>query len=282
VRSSGPGEGAVCVSIHRPDSDAQSGEAPREGGGGCLRQVGATVPIVSNWSKALGRSARPEQTETPRSDDLQSARSSPRHPLETPRSEVGGEFRTPRASSSSAPASPRPAPRTDYQEISYEGMYLGTMKHGKGKLRMVAANYEGQFQDDMKHGQGTMSWDDGREYQGQFANDMFSGKATMTWPDGRMYVGLYESDQKHGEGTFAWLDGRRYQGQWMGGRRHGLGIYTNAKAATRRGIWANDRPVQWEAPPEQPGAGPYQSTSSPPTAPLAQQFPKDQFAVVAV
>lgn len=131
--------------------------------------------------------------------------------------------------------------------MSYEGTYLGTMKHGYGKLRMSGSTYEGEFRDDLKSGSGVLTWDDGRQYRGQFENGVFHGQAVMTWPDGRRYRGQYADDRKHGEGTFAWADGRRYQGQWVVGKRHGVGVYTNAKGFTRTGTWQLDRPIRWEA-----------------------------------
>lgn len=204
----------------------------------------ASVPPVPNFFQVLsdGRQARADQTETPRFDEV---RSSPR-----PGSEAGGDFRTPNQTPRDPKDSPRPDGGSKVEEVSYEGMYLGTMKHGKGKLRMTNATYEGEFQNDGKHGTGVMTWDDGRQYRGGFVSNMFHGHATMTWPDGRKYVGLYADDRKHGEGTFAWQDGRRYQGQWINGKRHGVGVYTNAKGLTRRGMWQMDRPMHWEAAPE--------------------------------
>lgn len=205
------------------------------------------VPPVPNWFQVLqnGRQNRETPQETPRFDEVSQ---SPRVPNDTPRGNVGGEFRTPGPT-------PRDSPRTSEgqavaktDEVSYEGMYLGTMKHGQGKLRMTNSTYQGDFQNDVKHGQGALTWDDGRQYRGGFENDKFHGHAVMTWPDGRRYTGNYADDRKHGEGTFSWQDGRRYQGQWVAGKRHGTGVYTNAKGLTRRGNWQMDRPIQWEAP----------------------------------
>jgi len=148
---------------------------------------------------------------------------------------------------------PRESPRTSEgplskaDEVTYEGMYLGKLKHGIGTLRMSNSSYQGEFQNDVKHGAGVLTWDDGRKYKGGFISDKFHGHAIMVWPDGRMYVGDYEDDRKHGEGTFSWQDGRRYQGQWVAGKRQGIGVYTNAKGVTRRGTWQADRPVHWEA-----------------------------------
>ncbi|CAJ1376596.1 unnamed protein product, partial [Effrenium voratum] len=171
----------------------------------------------------------------------------------TPRD--GGEFRTPGPTPRvdgvklSAREVPPPAVEEDKRdEISYEGTYLGTMKHGRGRLRMRTYTYEGEFQNDMKHGLGALEWDDGRRYEGGFRNGKFHGAAVMQWPDGRRYVGQYAEDRKHGDGTFSWQDGRRYEGQWVAGKRHGIGTYTNAKGFTRRGTWQQDRPIKWEEP----------------------------------
>lgn len=213
---------------------------------------GAAVPPVPNWFQVLrdGRAAREGQTETPRFDEVLT---SPRVPNDqmTPRGNVGGEFRTPGPTPRDSPRTseaPADAAGAKSDEVSYEGMYLGTMKHGQGRLRMTSSTYQGYFRNDVKHGTGVLTWDDGRQYRGGFENNKFHGHATMTWPDGRKYVGLYADDRKHGEGTFSWQDGRRYQGQWVCGKRHGVGIYTNAKGLTRRGMWQMDRPMQWEVP----------------------------------
>eukprot|EP00443_Scrippsiella_acuminata_P030527 CAMPEP_0115189906 /NCGR_PEP_ID=MMETSP0270-20121206/11754_1 /TAXON_ID=71861 /ORGANISM="Scrippsiella trochoidea, Strain CCMP3099" /LENGTH=380 /DNA_ID=CAMNT_0002603107 /DNA_START=71 /DNA_END=1213 /DNA_ORIENTATION=- len=224
---------------------------PKDGGSSAGTGAGI-VPPVPNWFQVLqtNRQERQNQTETPRFDEVvQSSRLSTDR--STPRGNIGGEFRTPGPT-------PRDSPRTsegeanaaagNSDEVSYEGMYLGTMKHGQGKLRMTSSTYQGDFLNDQKHGQGMLTWDDGRRYRGGFECNKFHGHAVMTWPDGRKYTGYYTDDRKHGEGTFSWQDGRRYQGQWVCGKRHGTGIYTNAKGLTRRGMWQMDRPIHWEVP----------------------------------
>lgn len=247
--SSGSGTGAV--------GDVKGDAATREGPG----QAG-TVPPVSNWLQALQRQ-RAQRTETPRFDEVFQSPRAGSEQTASPRS-AGGEFQTPRAS-------PRDSPRSSdactepavgkSEELSYEGCYLGGLKHGAGLLRCTNSTYEGEFQQDNKHGQGTLLWHDGRRYRGQFEHGKFHGTAMMTWPDGRVYDGQYADDRKHGDGTFSWADGRRYQGQWVCGKRHGIGVYTNAKGLTRRGWWQKDRPIHWEplegpslTEPEQPGA----------------------------
>lgn len=222
--------------------------SPRDPGGG----GSGIVPPVPNWFQVLrdGRQSREGQTETPRFDEVLASPGVQNDQM-TPRGNIGGEFRTPGPT-------PRDSPRTSEgmtdsggaaksDEVSYEGMYLGTMKHGLGKLRMTTSTYEGEFQNDAKHGVGVLTWDDGRQYRGGFDTNKFHGQAVMTWPDGRKYTGSYADDRKHGEGTFSWQDGRRYQGQWVCGKRHGVGVYTNAKGLTRRGMWQMDRPLHWEA-----------------------------------
>jgi len=134
------------------------------------------------------------------------------------------------------------------EELSYEGTYLGTQKHGTGFLKMKDCTYQGDFHEDEKHGGGILSWDDGRKYVGQFCDGKFDGFAVMSWPDGRLYRGQYAAGSKHGDGTFSWHDGRCYHGQWLDGKRHGVGLYTNAKGNTRKGVWNADRPVEWESP----------------------------------
>jgi hypothetical protein len=203
---------------------------------------------MPKWWQVLKEPAghREPQKETPRFDEIYQ---SPRVGV-TPRSSVGGEFRTPGATPSQ---SPRPDGQetqrdgTGSLEVSYTGGYLGHLKHGHGVLRMHGCTYEGEFLHDLKHGHGTLGWDDGRQYYGQFQRGKFHGAAIMTWPDGRKYCGQYAEDRKDGDGTFSWQDGRRYQGQWAAGKRHGIGIYTNAKGITGRGLWEVDHPVQWEA-----------------------------------
>lgn len=224
--------------------------------------VPANVPPVPNWFQALRRDAgadpggQPPGSEsglgTTRTDD---ALASPGglFGAASPQSAAGSSQWTSRSPRSGAPGSER-SPRADElpkdTEISYEGEYLGAMKHGVGRLRMNGNTFEGEFRNDLKHGEGALTWDDGRQYRGRFEDGMFHGHATMSWPDGRKYCGQYSEDRKHGEGTFSWQDGRRYQGQWVAGKRHGVGVYTNAKGLTRTGTWQVDRPVQWAAPVE--------------------------------
>eukprot|EP00929_Paragymnodinium_shiwhaense_P013948 TRINITY_DN12179_c0_g1_i1.p1 TRINITY_DN12179_c0_g1~~TRINITY_DN12179_c0_g1_i1.p1 ORF type:complete len:535 (-),score=93.75 TRINITY_DN12179_c0_g1_i1:165-1769(-) len=241
---------------------------------------GMAVPPVPNWFQALRRQDTNDAgapMESPRFDEVTTARdtagvfddgklSARPQVFNTPRggASVAGEFthRTPGPS-------PRDSPRDDTggaggggkpEELSYEGTYLGSLKHGSGRLRMQGCTYDGNFRNDAKHGNGVLTWDDGRQYRGQFEAGKFHGSAVMTWPDGRKYCGQYLEDRKHGDGTFSWQDGRRYQGQWVVGKRHGVGVYTNAKGITRTGMWQMDRPLHWDVPATSPA--PSQSHAS--------------------
>lgn len=197
----------------------------------------AGVPPLPNWLHRVQQNKGQEALQdTPRFNDLLPS------PLQTGPSSAWTPRESPRPGSEEMIAGARAV------EVSYEGPYLGKMKHGRGKLRMTECTYTGDFWHDQRHGQGELHWDDGRVYKGQFENGQFHGLASMTWSDGRSYVGAYADDRKHGEGTFLWNDGRRYAGQWDAGKRHGIGVYTNAKGLTRRGTWTMDRPVEWEAP----------------------------------
>lgn len=212
------------------------------------------VPPVPNWFQALKRGG-PEAAHSPRFDEVSTTPGPTPRPvgaagshdqLATPRQEFGAP--TPGASPRESPRPPEEV-NAKSDEISYEGTYLGTLKHGTGRLRMNGCTYEGDFLLDAKHGNGILTWDDGRQYRGQFEGGKFHGAALMTWPDGRKYCGQYVEDRKDGEGTFSWQDGRRYQGQWVLGKRHGIGMYTNAKGLTRTGRWQMDRPLTWDVPP---------------------------------
>jgi len=238
--------GGAAASVVVPNLGNISGANGSSGAG-----LSGAVPPVPNWFEALqnGRQARAASAETPRFDEV--VQTSPRLDSQaSPRGSVAGEYthRTQPSPRDSPPPSARPPEEGKADELSYEGTYLGAMKHGSGTLRMHNATYQGEFNYDMKHGIGTLTWDDGRQYRGGFVINKFHGQAVMTWPDGRKYVGLYADDRKHGEGTFSWQDGRRYQGQWVCGKRHGVGIYTNAKGFTRKGHWQTDRPLSWDAP----------------------------------
>jgi len=221
----------------------------------------AVVPPVPNFFQALQRDVHKQNlvTETPRFDEVQmTPRDSPQRSARTDGvagSSVAAELRTPAASPrESALASEDRAPNTaaDRSDPSYEGTFLGTMKHGALRLRQKGCTYDGDLMGDMKHGNGILQWDDGRQYWGQFEAGKFHGAAVMTWPDGRKYCGQYAEDRKHGEGTFSWEDGRCYKGQWVMGKRHGSAVYTNAKGVTRTGVWQMDRPVVWDAPSSMP------------------------------
>lgn len=243
----------LSISVEPPGMATGSGSRAGAGAttGGTDAPGSSAVPPVPNWFQVLHDGRRNKEVAgTPRFDEA-----TPRVPdgQATPHEAIGGEFRTPRLG-----ATPRDSPRTSegvngdggkiIDEVSYEGTYLGTMKHGTGTLRMTSSLYRGSFENDSKHGQGVLTWDDGRRYRGGFQSDKFHGMATMLWPDGRKYSGLYKDDRKHGDGVFTWQDGRRYDGQWVGGKRHGIGTYTNAKGVTRRGTWQLDRPIMWESP----------------------------------
>lgn len=227
-----PPEGAVKVGY------ASSNPMALIQGGNSNRGSGTpAVPPLDNWFQVFkagrGDASSSSPKETPRFDEVTPRGSAGPTPRESPRPP---DERQTDASQGTA--------RID--EISYEGTYLGNMKHGTGRLRMNGCTYEGDFKNDMKHGNGVLTWDDGRQYRGQFEEGKFHGAAVMTWPDGRKYCGQYVEDRKHGDGTFSWQDGRRYQGQWVVGKRHGIGVYTNAKGLTRTGTWNMDRPLHWE------------------------------------
>eukprot|EP00927_Polykrikos_kofoidii_P086527 TRINITY_DN9725_c0_g1_i5.p1 TRINITY_DN9725_c0_g1~~TRINITY_DN9725_c0_g1_i5.p1 ORF type:complete len:493 (+),score=69.07 TRINITY_DN9725_c0_g1_i5:98-1576(+) len=229
----------------------------------------SVVPPVPNWFQVLNNNTRDANAGTPRFDEAiltpngtaqpvvtpgghdQGRRMSNPSTQVTPRAQsIASDFRTPGATPRESPRAPeeRPAEGMKSDEVSYEGSYLGHMKHGAGRLRTSTFTYDGHFQCDHKHGNGVLTWDDGRQYRGQFEAGKFHGAAVMTWPDGRKYCGQYGEDRKHGDGTFSWQDGRRYQGQWVVGKRHGIGIYTNAKGVTRTGVWQMDRPLHWDVP----------------------------------
>jgi len=233
------------------------------------------VPPVSNWFQVY-QNGRDAPKESARFEEVSSSRS-------MWSGQAGGEFRTPGQSARESPRqTPRESPRApeegvreQTEELIYEGTYLGTMKHGMGKLRSKQYTYDGDFQNDAKHGIGVLLWDDGRRYEGGFAENKFHGMAAMHWPDGRKYIGQYIQDRKHGDGTFSWQDGRRYEGQWVSGKRDGMGTYTNAKGVTRRGSWQLDRPIQWEDPVTLPVVSPLPlgSLPSPAGSPSKQPVP---------
>lgn len=206
------------------------------------------VPSLQKWFQAQSAAAlNGVPKESPRFEEVSTYTATPR--------DVSGLVATRGPPSMTPRETPRESPRPaeeggggDSEELLYEGTYLGTMKHGTGRLRMKHYTYEGEFQNDMRHGIGVLEWDDGRRFEGGFREGKFHGPAVMIWPDGRKYVGQYEEDRKHGDGTFSWQDGRRYEGQWVSGKRHGIGTYTNAKGLTRTGSWQMDRPIHWHDP----------------------------------
>mmetsp|Transcript_59272 Transcript_59272/g.105351 ORF Transcript_59272/g.105351 Transcript_59272/m.105351 type:complete len:382 (-) Transcript_59272:115-1260(-) len=267
------------ISTQRPNPSSSSSSIPRRdakappnGDPLSTPQREAPVPAVKNWFQVYQKPGQDLPKESPRFDEVSVAA--------TPRTSIGGEFQTPGRSprAPDAPqASPRDSPRPpdeggreQTEELLYEGTYLGTMKHGTGRLRMQNYTYEGEFQNDLKHGVGVLEWDDGRRFEGGFRNGKFHGAAIMHWPDGRRYIGHYSEDRKHGDGTFSWQDGRRYEGQWVNGKRHGIGTYTNAKGFTRRGTWQQDRPIQWDDP--TPMTGP--ASPGPVGSPVAASSPR--------
>jgi len=244
-------QGSPQVPMGHGATSSSAGVAKSEGSEGISVRV--LPPVPQWWSRMQEAQARSSPPETPRFDEVYT---SPRmSTFSTPRDKVGGDFLSPRHTHRSGVSVPSgKASRSEEpcssksEEISFEGAYLGNLRHGPGRLRMSNCTYEGEFVNDIKHGNGSLHWDDGRQYCGQFACGKFSGSAIMTWPDGREYSGQYADDRKHGEGIFSWNDGRRYEGQWICGKRHGIGLYTNAKGITRQGYWQKDRPMQWDPP----------------------------------
>lgn len=255
-----------------PASGAPINGMPTSGGvkARALANDGSVVPPVSNWSQVFNQGLN--QGNNP-------PKESARFEEMTPRDRTARDLRTPGASPRESPRPPderrdgastaRGEALSQSDEISYEGSYLGSMKHGAGRLRMTGSTYEGDFLNDLKHGSGALAWDDGRQYSGQFDSGKFHGAAVMTWPDGRKYSGQYIEDRKHGEGTFSWQDGRRYQGQWIAGKRHGIGVYTNAKGLTRTGMWEMDRPLHWDVAQAQSGAAGTPADSEAPPPPFS-------------
>lgn len=118
--------------------------------------------------------------------------------------------------------------------------------------------YEGQFVDSMMHGKGKYTWKaTGITYEGDFENNQLNGFGKFAWPDGSDYEGEVKDGLRHGIGTLRCAKiNTVYSGQWVAGKRHGEGTMTYNDSATAVNSASSDttQPSSRQQTPSQKGA----------------------------
>jgi len=145
----------------------------------------------------------------------------------------------------------RPLPPQTLADGSiYTGDWVGTVRHGKGKLffddgttyegqfelgkvhghaskmLLSGATYEGQWRNGKEDGEGKEVSLDGSVYQGQYKEGIKQGIASIYLPDGSTYQGEVVEGKMQGRGKYVWGNGHMYEGDWADDMMHGDGVYT--------------------------------------------------------
>ena len=104
----------------------------------------------------------------------------------------------------------------------YLGTFINGQKSGNGVQTYMANNntYEGEWLGDMKHGKGVFSYTDGSSYQGLFfKNEKESGVLEMA--NGNEYAGGFKDDLFDGYSLLKYSNGDQYCGDFLNGKRNG-------------------------------------------------------------
>lgn len=123
----------------------------------------------------------------------------------------------------------------------YSGQWLGSQRHGQGRLERAGWGcYEGQFMHGKATGSGSFSKATGDIYTGQWLNDRAHGHGHYVHSDGSTYEGGWDADRKHGSGVETWSDNSRYEGTFLAGRKHGAGHYRACDESSYEGQFIDD------------------------------------------
>eukprot|EP00441_Pelagodinium_beii_P031394 CAMPEP_0197636308 /NCGR_PEP_ID=MMETSP1338-20131121/11855_1 /TAXON_ID=43686 ORGANISM="Pelagodinium beii, Strain RCC1491" /NCGR_SAMPLE_ID=MMETSP1338 /ASSEMBLY_ACC=CAM_ASM_000754 /LENGTH=893 /DNA_ID=CAMNT_0043208519 /DNA_START=51 /DNA_END=2733 /DNA_ORIENTATION=- len=132
-------------------------------------------------------------------------------------------------------------PQTLADGSVYEGEWVGTVRHGKGKLTLEdGSTYEGQFELGKVHGNAVYMLPSGARYEGQWRNGQQDGEGREVSLDGAVYQGKYQEGIKQGIASIYLPDGSTYQGEVLAGRLHGRGKYMWGNGHMYEGDWADD------------------------------------------
>jgi hypothetical protein len=75
----------------------------------------------------------------------------------------------------------------------YEGEWLGSKKHGQGKLTFTdGGTYDGEWKDNKPHGYGERTHADGSTYKGQFVNGKADGYGEFSHGNNGLYIGMWK------------------------------------------------------------------------------------------
>lgn len=143
----------------------------------------------------------------------------------------------------------------------YIGQWIGSKRHGKGKLyqadgvyqegywngvlhlygRIIQSNgdhYEGEFYMGQMTGRGKFEDLEGNiAYDGEWRDDQKHGKGVEKGVDGAIYEGYFETNQKCGKGVMHWSTGEVYDGDFLNDTIHGFGKYIWSPTKYYEGHW---------------------------------------------
>ncbi len=113
-------------------------------------------------------------------------------------------------------------------EETYEGDFLNTVEHGKGRLSCTNGNYyEGEFVNGETVGYG-ISHNDRFHYEGNFESGMMNGKGKIIFPNKNQYEGEFLNGKLNGHGEYIWNNGDKFVGIFVNDKIHGEGIMTKS------------------------------------------------------
>lgn len=145
-----------------------------------------------------------------------------------------------------------PEPKADSRTLlSYDGEYLGGLRHGEGSAtyvngdsykgtwaegyrygygeffyQAVGVTFKGDWLDDLKTGSGVAVFSNGDSLECRWSKDVIKDDtATIHYAKSNSeYEGGLKQACKHGEGAIKQRDGTLYRGDWVSDKRHGLGV----------------------------------------------------------
>ena len=71
-------------------------------------------------------------------------------------------------------------------------------------------SYEGEWLGKLKHGFGVQSWPDGARYEGEWVDGKANGKGKFIHSDGDAYEGEWKDDKANGYGVYTHSNGAKY------------------------------------------------------------------------